>query len=303
MHIAQCENRNRHEKTLQIQEELQKLKNREETYYWKKILSDLPRIPPGVQDHISDTPLVEDSPEFSAVSNMFLKSMVRHRVSFRSEEWAPCMDVTVVEIRKLVHAPLQRRYEAEIAKVAHVQQSHDCTDIPGINAVKCEKHIGLPDLNEYLLYHGAAFSRAHQILRTGLDPQTGTVTGSGRGTYFAENASKADFYATCDSCGENDRPRSCCNKCGDRYVFIARVLLGQSHVLRAGRNYHDAINAERQENGHRYDSHTALSSAWGGSLDHMEYVTYKEKCLLRWLVRYRHKETCQCHNCLYRGRS
>ena len=39
----------------------------------------------------------------------------------------------------------------------------------------------------------------------------------------------------------------------------------------------------------------------GDVVDHREFVVYKEQqSLVRWLIYYRHKSECECHNCKYR---
>ncbi|CAE7474820.1 unnamed protein product [Symbiodinium microadriaticum] len=115
----------------------------------------------------------------------------------------------------------------------------------------------------------------------------------GIGTYFAENASKSDFYTTCEDC---HTCRDCKHAEQERCILVARVLLGETQVTKSR-----CDSLRRAPDG--YDSITAEKRERDGIVDHMEFITYKEQnALVRWLIYYRHKSDCPCHNCRYRRR-
>ena len=85
-------------------------------------------------------------------------------------------------------------------------------------------------------------------------------------------------------------------------MIVAQVLLG--HTCAVTEKDTKRIRARDREDGKGpYDSHTALKRADGGCVDHMEFIMFKEqRALVRFLIFYKHKETCQCKDCLFRRR-
>ena len=158
--------------------------------------------------------------------------------------------------------------------------------------MKCDVEDGHIELNEYLLFHGCSSEAATKIKEQGFDAQREAEGGAmfGQGTYFAQNASKSDFYAFPDYFNS------------ERCVLVARVLLGESKVVTtASPAFHQGESRSRapeRENGQPYDSLSAQTRAQGGSVDHMEFVIFKDQmALLQYVIHYRHKRGCTCHTC------
>ncbi|CAE7714579.1 PARP15 [Symbiodinium sp. KB8] len=167
-----------------------------------------------------------------------------------------------------------------------------CTPVQSITAMKCDVEDGHIELNEYLLFHGCSSEAATKIKEQGFDAQREAEGGAmfGQGTYFAQNASKSDFYAFPDYFNS------------ERCVLVARVLLGESKVVTtASPAFHQGESRSRapeRENGQPYDSLSAQTRAQGGSVDHMEFVIFKDQmALLQYVIHYRHKRGCTCHTC------
>ena len=193
-------------------------------------------------------------------------------------------------------------YEAVQDEVASRNPS-GCGAVTGISAPKYHPPIGHVDLNEYFLFHGTNYDNVDQIIEHGLDPQRGHTTGAmfGHGTYFAENASKSDFYTTCDQCAAKPcADGKCHHATGMRCMIVAQVLLGRTcAVTDANRGRKRAC--DREDGKGPYDSHTALKRADGGCVDHMEYIIFKEqRALVRFVIFYKHLEQCECKDCLFR---
>ena len=157
---------------------------------------------------------------------------------------------------------------------------------------------------KYLLFHGTSYRKAVIIAHSGLDPRrAGDSAGVmfGRGVYFAQNASKSDFYTTCVQC-QSDDPKLCCYAQGMRCVLVSRVLLGESLILkRTGADVQGQTRAPNQRNGVPYDSLTAAPRANGGVVDHMEFVVFEDdRILVQFLIFYKHDAMCRCNGCQHR---
>eukprot|EP00439_Symbiodinium_sp_Y106_P052350 s743_g7.t1 len=121
---------------------------------------------------------------------------------------------------------MQSLYEAARPGEVRERNPQGCSDIQGTCAWKCSSgKSGQVDLNEYLLFHGCPKGHIESIARSRFDPQlSGTAVGAmfGHGTYFAENASKSDFYTTCDLC-EAD---ASCVQCNHAHGMRQMIVLG-----------------------------------------------------------------------------
>ena len=173
-----------------------------------------------------------------------------------------------------------------------------CEAIPNIAALKCGSAHASVDLNEHLLFHGCPLEACKGIARQGLNPQRGgEAVGSlfGKGAYFAQNASKCDMCTTCSECGTHAKRTDCRHAEGKRCILAVRALLGNSYQLLTS---YGGLRTPERADGELYDSLTALSSSQGGAVDHMEFIIFeKSLALVRYLVRYRHCSSCQCHSC------
>ena len=260
-------------------------------------LFPLPILAPTAS--LESHPLATSGPEFNTLARIFTDSMTSHRKFYGSDVWCPKPTVEVIKIEEVVNPLKQSIYEAAQKEVGSRNPS-GCGPVPGIGAPKYRPPIGHVDLNEYFLFHGTNHDNVDQIIQHGLDPQRGgDATGArfGHGTYFAENASKSDMYTTCDQCTADEK---CHHPTGIRCMIVAQVLLGRTRaVTEKDRN---RMRAHDREDGKGpYDSHTALKRADGGCVDHMEFIIFKEqRALVRFVIFYKHKETCQCKDCFFR---
>lgn len=160
-------------------------------------ISALPPAPLGQE--VTTIVLAKLEPEYDYIVSMFQNSMVEHRKSFDSAEWCEKPKVEVTLIQSVVNPVKQPLYELAKEEVKRGNPG-GCEPVPGISAAKCQALTG-SDLNEYFLFHGSSYQQVGEILREGLDPQRGGESAGsmfGKGAYFAENASKADMYTTCD---------------------------------------------------------------------------------------------------------
>ena len=264
-------------------------------------LPPLPLLAPTAS--LESHPLATSGPEFDTLVRIFQGSMTSHRKYYGSDEWCPQPMVEVIKIDKVVNPLKQSIYEAARKEVGSRNPS-GCGPVPGISAPKYDHPTGHVDLNEYFLFHGTKYDQVEQIIDYGLDPQhSGDSAGAmfGHGTYFAENASKSDFYTTCDQCAATlSADGKCHHPTGIRCMIVTQVLLGQTCPETQGDS--NRMRARDREDGKGpYDSHTALKRADGGCVDHMEFIIFKEqRALVRFVIFYKHKETCQCKDCLFR---
>ena len=217
--------------------------------------------------------------------------MVSHRKRHKSDEWCARPDVIVTGVQQVINPFKQPSYEAAGRDVLG-RNPNGCQPITGIAATQCKSPLGSDgqNLNEHFLFHGTWYDAVDNILRNSLDPERGGESVGamfGRGLYFAENASKSDFYTTCELCCKTGvtSSKECKHPTGTRCMLVAQVLLGESHPVKK----QDAarIKAEDRPDGAPYDSHTALKKDLGGSVD-MEHIIFKEQLsLTRFLIFYR----------------
>ncbi|CAE7402136.1 Tnks [Symbiodinium sp. KB8] len=242
----------------------------------------------------------EDEVKAMAIRSLFSESMASHRIEIKSLEWCPPPKVVVTRLVEVKNPVRQTLYEAGLHEVLQ-RNPKGCSPIPDITAFSCHcAQFGSMDLNEFLLFHGCPLHTCEQIASRGFDPQRGgEAVGAmfGKGTYFAQNASKSDFYTTCSECSRDAAHGDCSHPHGERCLVLARVLLGQSKPVTTEKLKGITRAPERQD-GEPYDSITALTKEHGGRVDHMEFVIFKEQMALpQYLIYYRHAEDCWCHNC------
>ncbi|OLP98889.1 Tankyrase-1 [Symbiodinium microadriaticum] len=265
----------------------------------EQLLSRIPDVDAVSSQSLSSSSLLEQPvpagvPLHRALSRLFLASMTRHRESTGSDNFCDPPQVEITRICESINPSSLDQYR-HARKFLAQKRPDGSTSLQGISAFKCKVEDGHVNLNEHVLFHGCPFGAVKSILENGLDPQRGgEATGQmfGAGAYFAENASKSDFYTTCSEC-------SSCKDCkhaeAERCILVARVLLGETKVVTT----ENCSSWKRAPEG--YDSVTAQKKSNGGRVDHTEFVVYKEQmALVRWLIFYRHKSDCQCHSCKYR---
>ena len=272
-------------------------------WYYNVFLSRL-GIPSMLPTPVAPRSLHIEDGLFLAISAMFQASMVRHRLNHQSDQWCEPPNVVVTRILQVVSGRKVDEYQ-QARRYRCTEDSH-CSPIDGMTAVKCEVEHGWRDLNEYLLFHGTSYTKSNVIAHEGLDAQRGGESVGamfGRGVYFAQNASKSDFYTTCKDC-TTDSCRDCTHAEGERCILLTRVLLGESLIVKhTDRTVQNWIRAPDKPTGGPYDSITAASKDDGGVVDHMEFVVFKDpRMLVQFQVFYRHVAACSCHNCQYRRR-
>ena len=177
-----------------------------------------------------EQPVPDCSSKFRALRDMFLQSMAQHRESYGSSNWCEAPRVEITAIWEITNPTTRAKFENARREVL-ARNWNGCAPIPGMSAEKCNVDNGHVDLNEYLLFHGCSWKAADSIKKQGLDAQRGGEaigTMFGFGAYFAQNASKSDFYTTCSSCSTCQR---CKHPTAERRVLVARVLLGESKVV------------------------------------------------------------------------
>ena len=247
------------------------------------------RPPPSSRPSCVEILKDESRPIHHFLSRIFLDSLRQHRENRRSGTWCDPPKLEITRIYETINPNLLSQYKT--ARKALAENRPDgCTPLSGISAMhKCNVEDGHVNLNEYLLFHGCPMEAVDSILEKGLDPQRGgEAIGAmfGTGSYFAENASKSDFYARCPEPGRQ----------AERCIMAVRVMLGNTKVVTT----EDCSSWRRAPEG--FDSVTAEKREHGGQVDHREFVVYKEQmALVRWLIYYRHKSECDCHNCKFRG--
>ncbi|CAE7239918.1 Parp11 [Symbiodinium natans] len=274
----------------------------------RRLLSPLPSYSTlaGSFRDCDQVELPSDDPKHSALCGLLRGSMASHREHFASPIWSEAPDVQVSRIEEVVNPAKLRAYKAARGGEVMNRNPVGCIEIPNIEAFKCEAEPRCVDLNEYLLFHACPLDSVSAICRRGLDPQRGGETAGamfGRGAYFAQNASKSDFYTTCKECSVDASFRDCNHAMGERCVLVVRVLLGSTFSVTDQDVRSESIRAPERENNEPYDSITVQARANRGKLDHMEFVTFdKQLSLVQYVIWYRHTQSCRCHNCKRRRR-
>ena len=268
----------------------------------RQILSQLPDCSTLARDYIRRR-LEQDDPKFAALRDCFLQSMTSHRLHYKSDHFCQVPDVEITNIDEVVHPTKQKAYDAARSGEVLQRNPHGCSVIQGIKAFKCAAEAGCLDFNEYLLFHGCPWHRVDEIARRGIDPQRGgEAVGSmfGRGAYFAQNASKSNLYTNCSECQRSATFQGCRHAEGERCVIAVRVILGETKMATT-EDYSQIIRAPDRISGEPFESISAVTKENGGKVDHMEFVIFdRQLALVRYLIFYRHKRQCCCHNCRHR---
>jgi len=136
---------------------------------------------------------------------------------------------------------------------------------------------------EYLLFHGLPVGVLPLVLTEGFKIIPGKSGSFGSGSYFADLASKADFYS-----GKTGRGHV-------KVQLVCRVSLGTMH-LEQGRHTKDNYPPAG------YDSVVALPRSLGGRVHHLEMVVFHFlQALPVMAIYYEHLDDCECRFCDYCG--
>jgi hypothetical protein len=260
-----------------------------------EMLSSLPMLSRHTQMRLED--LKEESPRDVMVRRLFLSSIATHRSHLMSNcpkppcnHFAPKVRLEVVKVKRLLSRGLLDMFLVRRERVEGLHKT-GCSALPADfpkDAVKLRSiDDGLPNLNEYYLYHGSSHETIDEITRGGFDPRRGgETTGQmfGRARYFAPNASKADFYAQANDDG------ICC-------MIVARVCLKATHLTKT--SMPEAVRPPNAPGSTLpCDSVIAATRSKGGCVDLPEAMIYSEgQALPEYLIYYRHADACVCHWC------
>ena len=184
---------------------------------------------------------------------------------------------------------LQTTYHAELQSTAGLCELKVSDGLATVDALRVQSLQGI-ELNEFLLYHGAAHDKIDMLQKQGLDPRRGgTNRGKmfGVGTYLASNSSKSDIYADPSSDGE-------------RCILMVRACLGEPYRVKkhdqSMRNW--SMPPKRPDGKGSLSSVVALTLAEGGAVHNREYVVYKDThSLPEYTIHYRHARGCECVGC------
>lgn len=172
------------------------------------------------------------------------------------------------------------------------------------------------DSGEVMLLHGTDPKLLYQIIFEGLDPAKASNGRFGRGTYFAENASKIDQYAREDPRFESGGPLTKLhsklftfkNKHPGlvRYALVCQVLLGNAAYTNDGKEkmsdgsplYADASSSSLAPFSDSTVVPDSLIAEKGGSCENKfrEFVVFKsDQIIVEHLVAYRRVQSlCNC---------
>eukprot|EP00418_Pyrodinium_bahamense_P050546 CAMPEP_0179164260 /NCGR_PEP_ID=MMETSP0796-20121207/80598_1 /TAXON_ID=73915 /ORGANISM="Pyrodinium bahamense, Strain pbaha01" /LENGTH=165 /DNA_ID=CAMNT_0020866685 /DNA_START=29 /DNA_END=523 /DNA_ORIENTATION=- len=136
-------------------------------------------------------------------------------------------------------------------------------------------------LNQFLFFHGTSTENIQKIISEGFDPSRSSGRNLfGKGTYFAENASKADYYHASAKPGQVVQ------------ILLARVALGNAYVARQA--LPPTLSCPPDSGAALpFDSVIGEKREQGGVVDHREYVIYdRYQALPAYIVEYRHRSAC-----------
>lgn len=226
-------------------------------------------------------PLSSSSPEYVFLEGVFVGSMVQHRVHSRSSTFCEAPKVEVLRVDRVIAKRLQNQYLDRVEEIS-VRMPRGATAIPCIRAERIIETAA----NEYLLFHGAKSDSITAILKNGFDPRrAGEAAGQmfGMGCYFAENASKSDFY------------------CADQLeleMLVVQVCLGEAHVAKAATSF--VRPPDKSGTLTPYDSVVGEIRDREGCLDHREYIVYeRSQALPTYIIVYKHVARCICRRCVW----
>jgi large subunit ribosomal protein L40e len=237
------------------------------------------------------TPLLEPTaPVHGFVARQFQQSLTEHRgvpqrIGGGGDYLRPRPLLTISRIERVQNPRLVDVYKACIGCIEGLNRP--CA--PAIPDVNAPLLVG-STLNEYFLFHGAPSAVLQRICEGGFDPRRGGANAGkmfGTGTYFAENASKADRYSEPSGGAAG----------GERSVLMARVCLGATHVTRVSMPT-ATMPPDRQDGKAPLDSVTAEKATQGGAVDLREYVVYTaSQALPEYRIWYKHDQRCECARC------
>jgi ubiquitin C len=232
--------------------------------------------------------LAEDHPVRNYLAEQVQSRVASHRRAHDRPHCEPPV-LRVVRVEQIFTPRLQEKYLAEVQDIAGLCDGGRIANrlADELSAPRVSSFDGL-DLNETILFHGIPHDLVERVATQGLDPRRAGRNGGrmyGLGTYLAELSSKSDIYTTPNADGE-------------RCILAVRACLGEPHLADEG-DPNMTIPPERDDGRGPLNSLVALTKgAEGGSVEHREYVVYKEtQALPQYAVWYVHDDTCRCTHC------
>mmetsp|Transcript_140761 Transcript_140761/g.449978 ORF Transcript_140761/g.449978 Transcript_140761/m.449978 type:complete len:599 (+) Transcript_140761:45-1841(+) len=254
----------------------------------RQLLSNLPHCNRYTQYRVSD---MDSSCHVAIIlESLVLTSLTSHRLRLGSMKMCESPRILVEKIEQVFNPRLLEKYILELQHMTGLSRGGCETVLPPDHPLLLEPACGV-QMNECLLFHGGKDADLDRICQAGFDPRLGgQSTGRlfGRGTYFAENFSKADLYAGSRPFGKPS---------GTMSVLVARVALGQAYRTLVPMN-DIALPPQRPGTRDPYDAVWVRPKEDGGCVDHAEYVIYKDsQAVPMYRIRYRHDESCWCSRC------
>lgn len=246
-------------------------------------------------DRYAKETLDPGGPVFRYLDAQFHRSLVRHRgppmtAGGSGDHWRQRPELRVLKVEKVLNWRTSEQYQVERKSVLGLNRAAGDIAIPHINAMAVH---GSP-VNEFFLWHGAPEGTIDAICRGGFDPRRGGANAGklfGVGSYFAENASKADRYV---------KPERGAPPDAHLCMILARVCLGKTHVTKEKT---PSLHLPPDRDDHpapapSLDSVTAEVQARGGCVDYREYIVYKgAQANPEYCVWYEHAPSCMCAKC------
>ena len=246
--------------------------------------------------------LAQSSAVYEHLVSEFHRTATQHRGPLPGQDQpvrsAPQFEV--VRVEEFHNPRSQEGYKMELQDLTGRCQRRVSPLVPVPDAQNVQTVAGR-QMNEFMMYHGAASRKIERLFQQGLDPRYSGSNGGkmfGLGTYLATNSSKADIYT---------EP----NAAGERCVLVVRATLGEAYY----ENYHTPAGVtpeahrshimsrrlppERADNRGPLSSIVGVTRQNGGAVEHPEFIVFdRRQCLAQYAVWYRHAPGCFCTHCV-----
>eukprot|EP00929_Paragymnodinium_shiwhaense_P075621 TRINITY_DN38683_c0_g1_i1.p1 TRINITY_DN38683_c0_g1~~TRINITY_DN38683_c0_g1_i1.p1 ORF type:complete len:1018 (-),score=198.07 TRINITY_DN38683_c0_g1_i1:22-3075(-) len=221
---------------------------------------------------------------FTFVTCVIQRSLTKHRLTHGSDERCSLAQYDIISVTRVMNPELSHRYKYEFLKLK-TKHPKGVRLPDGLHALELDSSVG-----ELVLFHGCRADAVPNILQQGFDFRlSGTSAGTmfGKGSYFAENASKSDLYSKPDHNGV-------------RSMLLAKVLIGNTQVATSGRSdlCRPEVDPCTTAGDGLYDSVMGERRDLGGSVDFREFITFHQnRAVPVALIKYRHRPSCRCNLC------
>ena len=103
---------------------------------------------PSTDRRVIEKPVPADRPVYSVLSELFTRSMTRHREGIGSTVWCEPPQVEISSIWETINPSLLDKYQLARRDMA-VRRPNGCSPLQGVSATKCVVDEGHVNLNEY----------------------------------------------------------------------------------------------------------------------------------------------------------